>query len=83
MTTPFLGVLIDTYNQERFIEEAIQVALSEDFPASEREILVVDDGSTDRSPEILAKFAPQIRILRKTNGGQDGTPKDRNSSRRL
>jgi len=70
MTTPFVSVLIDTYNHQRFIEEAIQSVLSQDFPASEREILVVDDGSTDRTPEILAKFASQIRILRKSNGGQ-------------
>jgi glycosyltransferase involved in cell wall biosynthesis len=70
MTTPFVSVLIDTYNHERFIEEAIQSVLSQDFPASEREILVVDDGSTDRTQEILAKFASQILILRKPNGGQ-------------
>src|ERR1700751_6349756 len=70
MTTPRVSVLIDTYNHERFIEQAIQSVLSQDFPASEREILVVDDGSTDRTPEILARFAPQIRILRKPNGGQ-------------
>jgi cellulose synthase/poly-beta-1,6-N-acetylglucosamine synthase-like glycosyltransferase len=70
MTTPFVSVLIDTYNHERFIEEAIQSVLSQEFPAAEREILVVDDGSTDRTPEILAKFASQIRILRKSNGGQ-------------
>jgi hypothetical protein len=70
MTAPLVSVLIDTYNHERFIEEAIQSVLSQDFPASDREILVVDDGSTDRTPEILAKFASQIRILRKSNGGQ-------------
>ena len=70
MTTPFVSILIDTYNHERFIEEAVQSVLSQDFPASEREIVVVDDGSTDRTPEILAKFASEIRILRKPNGGQ-------------
>jgi GT2 family glycosyltransferase len=70
MTTPLVSVLIDTYNHERFIEEAIQSVLSQVFPASEREILVVDDGSTDRTPEILRKFTPQIRVLRKPNGGQ-------------
>jgi hypothetical protein len=70
MTKPFVSVLIDTYNHERFIEEAIQSVLAQDYPAADREILVVDDGSTDRTPEILAKFVPQIRILRKPNGGQ-------------
>src|SRR5579862_2368109 len=70
MTTPYVSVLIDTYNHERFIEEAIYSVLSQDFPVSEREILAVNDGSTDRTPEILARFASQIRILRKSNGGQ-------------
>src|SRR5260370_25865257 len=66
----FVSVLIDTYNHERFIEQAIVSALEQDFPASEREILVVDDGSTDRTPEIVRKFASQVRLLRKKNGGQ-------------
>jgi glycosyltransferase involved in cell wall biosynthesis len=70
MVRPFVSILIDTYNHERFVEEAVSSALAQDYPASDREILVVDDGSTDRTPEILAKFAPHIRILRKANGGQ-------------
>jgi hypothetical protein len=41
------SVLIDTYNHERSIEKAITSALEQDFPASDREIIVVDDGSTD------------------------------------
>jgi glycosyltransferase involved in cell wall biosynthesis len=70
MVKPFVSVLIDTYNHERFIEEAVSSALAQDYPASHREILVVDDGSTDRTPEIVAKFSARIRILRKPNGGQ-------------
>ena len=70
MSEPFVTVLIDTYNHERFIEQAVTSVLEQDFPPSEMEILVVDDGSTDHTPEILRKFAPRVRHLRKENGGQ-------------
>jgi glycosyltransferase involved in cell wall biosynthesis len=65
-----ITVLIDTYNHERFIEEAICSVLEQDFPASDAEILVVDDGSTDRTPDIVRKFEPHVHLLRKNNGGQ-------------
>jgi glycosyltransferase involved in cell wall biosynthesis len=42
-----LSVLIDTYNHERLIETAINSVLEQDFPAPEREVIVVNDGSTD------------------------------------
>lgn len=70
MAKPFVSVLIDTYNHERFIEEAVVSVLEQDFPAEERDIVVVDDGSTDGTPEILRKFEPRVRIVRKENGGQ-------------
>jgi Glycosyl transferase family 2 len=67
---PFASVLIDTFNHEPFIEKAVASVLEQDFPSTDREIIVVDDGSTDRTPEILRKFLPHIRILAKLNGGQ-------------
>jgi glycosyltransferase involved in cell wall biosynthesis len=67
---PAVTALIDTYNHERFIEEAIVSVLEQDFPSAEVEILVVDDGSTDRTPEIVRKFEPRVRLIRKANGGQ-------------
>jgi glycosyltransferase involved in cell wall biosynthesis len=70
MATKTITVLIDTYNHERFIEEAIVSVLEQDFPAAKMEILVVDDGSTDRTPEIVRRFEPHVRLLRKENGGQ-------------
>lgn len=70
MATPKVTVLIDTYNHERFIEEAIASVLAQDFPAAEMEILVVDDGSIDHTPEIVRKFEPRVRLIRKANGGQ-------------
>jgi glycosyltransferase involved in cell wall biosynthesis len=70
MPAPLVTVLLDTYNHERFIEEAIVSVLEQDFPSSDVEILVVDDGSTDRTPQIVRKFEPRVRLLLKANGGQ-------------
>jgi hypothetical protein len=70
MASPFVSILIDTYNHERFIEEAVNSVLQQNFSSSDREIVIVDDGSTDRTPEILQKFSKEARILRKSNGGQ-------------
>jgi glycosyltransferase involved in cell wall biosynthesis len=70
MARPLLSILVDTYNHEKFIEQAIVSVLEQDFPAEDVEVLVVDDGSTDRTPEILKNFEPRIRNLRKANGGQ-------------
>jgi glycosyltransferase involved in cell wall biosynthesis len=67
---PAITVLIDTYNHERFIGEAIASVLEQDFSPADMEILVVDDGSTDRTPEIVRKFAPRVRLIQKKNGGQ-------------
>lgn len=70
MAKPAITVLIDTCNHERFIEQAVVSALEQDFPRSEMEVIVVDDGSTDRTPDIVRKFEPSLRLIRKANGGQ-------------
>ena len=70
MGKPFVSVLIDTYNHERFIEQAIVSVLEQDFGEADREIIVVDDGSSDHTPEIVKGFEPRVRLVRKTNGGQ-------------
>ena len=67
---PRVSVLIDTYNHERFIERAITSVLEQDLPMDGVEILIVDDGSTDRTPDIVRRFEPRVHLIRKPNGGQ-------------
>lgn len=67
---PLVSVLVNTYNHEAYIAQALQSVLDQDFPADRMEIIVVDDGSTDRTPEIIQPFLPRIRYIRKENGGQ-------------
>lgn len=67
---PSISVLIDTYNQVHFLEQAISSVLEQCLSPAELEIVVVDDGSTDDTPSVIAKFAPRVRYLHKQNGGQ-------------
>jgi glycosyltransferase involved in cell wall biosynthesis len=67
---PLITVLIDTYNYGRFIEEAIDSVLAQDFPLEQVEILVVDDGSTDDTSQRIRKYGSKIVYLVKPNGGQ-------------
>jgi glycosyltransferase involved in cell wall biosynthesis len=68
-----ITVLIDTYNYGRFIEEAIESVLAQDFPPEEMEILVVDDGSTDDTAERVQKYGDRVQFYSKPNGGQAST----------
>src|SRR5258707_9348421 len=70
MPKPYVSVLIDTYNHEQFIAQAINSVLEQDMSMADVEIVVVDDGSTDRTAEIVRKFEPRVRLLSKVNGGQ-------------
>lgn len=70
MSNPLVTVLIDTYNYGRFIEEAINSVLAQDFPADQMEILVVDDGSTDDTADRVKKYGERVRYFCKPNGGQ-------------
>lgn len=70
MTLPAVSALIGTYNQAHFLEQALTSVLEQGFSPAELEIVVVDDGSTDNTASLVATFAPRVRYLRKSNGGQ-------------
>src|SRR5687768_1880208 len=63
-----LSVLINNYNYGRYLRQCIDSALSQDW--RDFEVIVVDDGSTDMSREIIASYAGSIIPVFKTNGGQ-------------
>lgn len=65
---PLVSILINNYNYERFIVESIDSALSQDYPHTE--VVVVDDGSTDNSRQIIASYNNRIVPVFKENGGQ-------------
>ena len=68
MFTPLVSILINNYNYGRFLGAAIESALSQDYPSIE--IVVVDDGSTDNSRDIIDRYAGRIISVIKENGGQ-------------
>ncbi|MBN8994958.1 MAG: glycosyltransferase [Rhizobiales bacterium] len=66
-----IAAIIPLYNGEAFIGEALDSVLAQTLPPDE--IIVVDDGSKDRGPEIVREYAGKhssIRLLQKPNGGQ-------------
>jgi glycosyltransferase involved in cell wall biosynthesis len=67
---PLVTALVDTYNHERYIEQALVSVLEQGLSPAELEIVVVDDGSTDQTPSIIQKFVPRVKYVRKKNGGQ-------------
>ncbi|HEX4572451.1 MAG TPA: glycosyltransferase family A protein [Dongiaceae bacterium] len=61
-------ILINNYNYARFLPAAIDSALSQTYRPLE--VVVVDDGSTDESPDIIRNYGNRIRPIFKSNGGQ-------------
>jgi glycosyltransferase involved in cell wall biosynthesis len=68
MSRPLVSVLINNYNYQQYLEQAIDSAIAQDYVPIE--IIVVDDGSTDDSRSVIGRYGSKIRAIFKSNGGQ-------------
>lgn len=65
---PLVSIVIDNYNYGRYLGAAIDSALAQTWQPLE--VIVVDDGSTDHSPRVMARYGERIHAIVQPNGGQ-------------
>jgi glycosyltransferase involved in cell wall biosynthesis len=64
-----VSIAVDNHNYERFLRDAIDTAMVQEHPGAE--IIVVDDGSTDGSRELIAEYGQEVRpVLKLRAAGQ-------------
>jgi GT2 family glycosyltransferase len=69
--TPHVSLIVPAYNQGGFVAETLDSLLSQDY--ADREIIVLDDGSTDDTPEVLRRYADVVQVVRHDNMGENRT----------
>ncbi|RKG90252.1 glycosyltransferase family 2 protein [Corallococcus terminator] len=65
---PLFSVVIPTYNRASLLEETLASVFAQTL--TDHEVIVVDDGSTDGTLALLARYGERIRVLRQDNAGQ-------------
>jgi GT2 family glycosyltransferase len=74
-TLPLVSIIIPVYNSERFLRESLDSILAQTYPRIE--VIVMDDASTDSSPEIVLSYGDQVKYHRQTqNRGIYGNVND-------
>jgi len=67
MTSPTISAVMPVYNAQEYVAESLTAILSQTRPPDE--VIVVDDGSTDGTPDVLRQFSGDIRVVRQPNQG--------------
>jgi len=76
-----ITVLMPCYNVEQYVSEAVQSILNQTY--KEFEFLIIDDGSTDRTPEVLSELAKTDSRIRLKLNQRQGFPRTLNEGLRL
>jgi hypothetical protein len=66
---PRVSCIVTAYNYADYLPAAIDSALAQNYPLDRMEIVVVDDGSTDDTPAVVARYGDRVRAIRRDNGG--------------
>ncbi len=67
MRTSGISCIVPVFNGEKYLEEALDSILSQTYPPLE--IIIADDGSTDGTPGVVARYGDRVRYLRQDNVG--------------
>jgi len=67
--SPKISVIVPTYNRVGYLKECIESLINQDYPKEDYEIIVVDDGSTDNTQELLENYNDLVRWFKKPNNG--------------
>jgi glycosyltransferase involved in cell wall biosynthesis len=67
MRRPSVSVVISSYNYAHFLGATVESVLAQTYPA--REIVIIDDGSTDNSAEVARSFGDRVRFVEQENQG--------------
>jgi len=65
---PFISIIVCVYNGENRIKDCLEALLAQDYPKNKYEIIVVDDGSTDKTNDIVSKYPIRVIKHRKNLG---------------
>ena len=61
--TPIVSVIIPIYNQERWIGRCIRSLMNQNFPKEKYELILINDGSNDKSSYALELFKEEIQLI--------------------
>jgi biofilm PGA synthesis N-glycosyltransferase PgaC len=70
-SSPSVSVIVPAYNEADYVTRTIESILASDYPAEKRQLIVVDDGSTDETYEEAAAYRTEgVVVVQKENGGK-------------
>lgn len=74
MKNSLVTVIVPAYNASDYISETVQSIINQTY--TNMEIIVVDDGSTDDTKEIIKSFGPKVNYIYQKNSGSCASPRN-------